>query len=236
MLLRRITKHVKEQNWLAVALDFFIVVVGILIAFQITSWNETRQSHAAEYALTERLTIEFTTLRKELEKRLERGEQLVRKTADLITLIREGVEPKNEEEVRTLLLLASRYNAAVAPPTSFSDALQSGHVSSLRNESLRDALNAYVISTDWWRTVEGPAEPQVDPNSKLNQATTWSVHQSLAEAIRRQVIDYDWVQVSDAESELAVIYRQQMLQAEGYRLELIEVDNVLRALNDTSRP
>lgn len=42
MLLRRITKHVKDQNWFAVALDFFIVVVGILIAFQITNWNEAR--------------------------------------------------------------------------------------------------------------------------------------------------------------------------------------------------
>ena len=36
MILRRITKHVKDQNWFAVALDFFIVIAGILIAFQIT--------------------------------------------------------------------------------------------------------------------------------------------------------------------------------------------------------
>ena len=42
MRLRSITKHVKDQNWFAVALDFFIVVVGILIAFQITNWNEGR--------------------------------------------------------------------------------------------------------------------------------------------------------------------------------------------------
>ena len=43
MLLRSITKHVKDQNWFAVFLDFFIVVVGILIAFQITNWSEGRQ-------------------------------------------------------------------------------------------------------------------------------------------------------------------------------------------------
>ena len=35
MLLRSITKHVREQNWFAVALDFFIVVVGIITAFPI---------------------------------------------------------------------------------------------------------------------------------------------------------------------------------------------------------
>jgi len=42
MLLRSITKHVKDQNWFAVFLDFFIVVAGILIAFQVNNWNEAR--------------------------------------------------------------------------------------------------------------------------------------------------------------------------------------------------
>jgi len=42
MILRRVTEHVKDQNWFAVLLDFLIVVVGILIAFQITEWNEDR--------------------------------------------------------------------------------------------------------------------------------------------------------------------------------------------------
>ena len=46
MILRRITKHVKDQNWFAVGLDFFIVVLGILIAFQITNWSEARQQSA----------------------------------------------------------------------------------------------------------------------------------------------------------------------------------------------
>ncbi|MEL6371535.1 MAG: hypothetical protein AAFY84_00850 [Pseudomonadota bacterium] len=48
MILRRITQHVKDQNWTAVALDFFIVVFGILIAFQITNWSENREDRRAE--------------------------------------------------------------------------------------------------------------------------------------------------------------------------------------------
>jgi hypothetical protein len=56
MILRRLTKHVKEQNWFAVGLDFVIVVLGILIAFQITNWSAARKARAdlvlAEQALT----------------------------------------------------------------------------------------------------------------------------------------------------------------------------------------
>ncbi|VUX56237.1 protein of unknown function [uncultured Woeseiaceae bacterium] len=38
VLLRRITEHMKSQNWFAVALDFVVVVVGIFMAFQIERW------------------------------------------------------------------------------------------------------------------------------------------------------------------------------------------------------
>lgn len=48
MILRRLSQHVKDQNWFAVVLDFIIVVAGILIAFQITSWNEAVQDRRDE--------------------------------------------------------------------------------------------------------------------------------------------------------------------------------------------
>jgi len=42
MLLRRITTHVKEQNWTAVGLDFLIVVFGVFMGFQVANWNDAR--------------------------------------------------------------------------------------------------------------------------------------------------------------------------------------------------
>lgn len=46
MLLRSLTKHVKDQNWFAVGLDFVIVVLGVLLAFQFSNWNEARRAKA----------------------------------------------------------------------------------------------------------------------------------------------------------------------------------------------
>ena len=42
MLLRSITQHLKDQNWFAVGLDFFIVVVGVFIGIQVANWNEQK--------------------------------------------------------------------------------------------------------------------------------------------------------------------------------------------------
>lgn len=43
MLLRSITKHVKEQNWFAVALDFVIVVFGVGAAMLAEQWLSNEQ-------------------------------------------------------------------------------------------------------------------------------------------------------------------------------------------------
>ena len=59
MILRRITGHLKEQNWFAVGVDFLIVVIGILIAFQITEWAGERSDRAREVQIIEDLLTDL---------------------------------------------------------------------------------------------------------------------------------------------------------------------------------
>ncbi len=53
MLLRRITEHIKAQNWFAVGIDFIIVVVGVFIGIQVSNWNA---ANAQQRVLDSRLT------------------------------------------------------------------------------------------------------------------------------------------------------------------------------------
>jgi len=89
MILRRVTEHVKAQNWFAVGIDFVIVVAGILIAFQITTWNEQRQQHAREQQYLGRIAAELDNTILEIEdaialtnERQALGEYLLRTIAD----------------------------------------------------------------------------------------------------------------------------------------------------------
>ena len=59
MLLRRITKHVTDQNWFAVLIDFLIVVVGVFIGIQVANWNEARQERHQEREFLIRLHQDF---------------------------------------------------------------------------------------------------------------------------------------------------------------------------------
>ena len=48
MLLRSISKHIEDQNWFAIGIDFVIVVVGVFIGIQVANWNDARGQRAAE--------------------------------------------------------------------------------------------------------------------------------------------------------------------------------------------
>lgn len=49
MILRRFTKHVKEQNWFAVGLDVIVVIVGIFLGLQVQAWYDGRETKIKEY-------------------------------------------------------------------------------------------------------------------------------------------------------------------------------------------
>ena len=55
MILRRFTQHVKDQNWTAVGLDFFIVVIGVFIGIQVSNWNAERADRFDESVFLARL-------------------------------------------------------------------------------------------------------------------------------------------------------------------------------------
>jgi hypothetical protein len=51
MIIRKMTKHIREQNWFAVSVDALVVVVGIFLGLQVTNWqaNINEQKTAEKY-------------------------------------------------------------------------------------------------------------------------------------------------------------------------------------------
>jgi len=58
MILDNISRALKEQNWLAAAIEFVIVIFGVVIGFQINAWNESRIEREQERDVIARLAVE----------------------------------------------------------------------------------------------------------------------------------------------------------------------------------
>ncbi|MGB7905155.1 MAG: hypothetical protein WCF43_10705 [Steroidobacteraceae bacterium] len=75
MILRRVIEHVKAQHWTAVAIDFVIVVAGILIAFQITAWNDARRERIRERDYLVRIAAELDRSIESIGKSIRRSQE-----------------------------------------------------------------------------------------------------------------------------------------------------------------
>ena len=93
MILSRLSKAIREQNWFAVALEFVIVVAGVLLAFQISLMSERQADRA-------RVEAQIGLLAAEMRANLV---ELQANTAILET---------NNSNLRELRVLLSDYTAA----------------------------------------------------------------------------------------------------------------------------
>ena len=78
MILRRITEHVKTQNWFAVALDFVIVVAGVFIGIQVSNWNQARADRAREHELLVDLRADIAESMQQTQIKMRAFEQVSR--------------------------------------------------------------------------------------------------------------------------------------------------------------
>ncbi|MEE2526596.1 hypothetical protein V0U79_09475 [Hyphobacterium sp. HN65] len=87
MILSRLSQALRTQNWLAVALEFAIVVLGVYLAFQLATWSEARQQDAEATRLQEQLEIEVSAAVDEIESWIAYRTEAVSELHDAILTI-----------------------------------------------------------------------------------------------------------------------------------------------------
>jgi hypothetical protein len=55
MILRRVIKHFRNQEWTAIGIDFVIVVFGVFMGIQVANWNQAQSDNSLGEKFTERL-------------------------------------------------------------------------------------------------------------------------------------------------------------------------------------
>lgn len=159
MLLRRITKHVKDQNWFAVGIDFLIVVIGVFIGLQVANWNDARLQKADERQLVQRLADEAAELISSLSEYRTVHSDTVEANFEFIKLL-EDADACSEvnDAYKRLSLMASDF-----PPPRFSVSTIDGLIGSGRSQliasaDLRDRISEMAdefdfIEKQWTRYV-----------------------------------------------------------------------------------
>jgi len=236
MLLRSITKHVKDQNWFAVALDFFIVVAGILIAFQITNWSEAQKNIQKEAKILATLEADLSDLEVKLIERMQRSRRLRNECGALQELARQDQEPKPEDNVEKLILSCMSTSWGLSPPASFIELMSTGNLSKISDQSVGKMLIEYGQLNALWRNIDGQSPAQKSEESRFRQAIKPKLFNlenddtTAPDFDFKNVFSFDWELMKQADVSIGTIVKMHFDQYQGHKRDLEAVRKVLAEL------
>lgn len=154
MLLRRWIEHVRSQNWLAVALDLAVVVVGVFLGFQLTEWNAHRKDAGLARSYLERLiadveaeieAAEFGQTQLALKR-----ESLERVSAALSVYERDGVFEGDSDMLLVSIVRSTMYSwpAGVVRSPTFDEMTSTGALALIEDPALRTLITNYYYQRE----------------------------------------------------------------------------------------
>lgn len=151
MRYRKITTHLKRQNWLGIIIDFFIVVAGVLIALQLGDWQQALKDAKDQkhYLLA---------LHSDLSSSIESVDTALTENSNFdnfqqITLeVLEGLElnASNRLDFERGLATVGLYSVPVRSWSHFEEMTEAGMLRKLESEALkRRIIAAYDADHDF---------------------------------------------------------------------------------------
>ena len=153
MILRRLTEHVKAQNWFAVALDFLIVVLGVFVATQVANWNAARIERELERAYLVRLHEEVSIMITEQES--ERAQVVARaQRLDEVAAYFEAYGTPGATSLETVgeqcsaVVSSHIFSSDIILPPTISELISTGQILLVSNQELRMRIVRFAQAID----------------------------------------------------------------------------------------
>jgi hypothetical protein len=169
MILARLTRALREQNWLAVALEFTIVVAGVVIGFAVTGWANDRAlaatANRATIDLLEEMEINVWLLRSsnaELARLNASRDLAARATAD------PALRSDPDSQAR---LVEGVMSLAVNPPVPlarsvYDELVATGTLRLIRDTGARREASRFFSEADY-------------AGNQLAQLQTWQIYDAI---------------------------------------------------------
>ena len=143
MILQNLSRAIREQNWFAVALEFVIVIAGIVIGFQVTAWNEARVEQQRGQLYIERLSADLAENRTRTEGNIAFREAVRMLGMDALAFASGQRRPDDSWQVVATYFNASQSGSAYPVRATYEEMLSSGDLRLILDLELRNALTVY---------------------------------------------------------------------------------------------
>ena len=152
MIIRRLADAIHEQNWFTVFVELVLIVAGVFLGIQVSSWNEERIEHQQESLALERIVRDLQAgleiLHREREIFLR-----VRESARILSdTIEYGERLDDDPFVIHHFIQAGQHGVARAEmehDVTFRELIDSGGLDLIKNSDLRQDLISYYRDVNY---------------------------------------------------------------------------------------
>jgi hypothetical protein len=149
LLLRRISTHLKEQNWFAVIAEFLIVVAGVFLGIQVSNWNAGFQEQRDENLILQRLSEETDDLLLAVanEKAALEERTALMMSAQPVIYSAEPARSLTEDECGAIAL-SHIYVLGSDELPILNEVLETGRFDRLKDGAIKRKLREYILFRD----------------------------------------------------------------------------------------
>jgi len=148
MILRSLARHVRDQNWFAVGIDFVIVVVGVFIGIQVANFNAVRIEAAKADSYLQRLHQDVSDDIVMLQQRKALWARQIKLGREALA----ATELRPGEQARAWEIVRAFHHASNSVPLhlrdgTYADMVSSGQLGLIADTDLRDRATLYYTSS-----------------------------------------------------------------------------------------
>ncbi len=144
MLLRRLSQSLKEQNWMAIVIEFILLVAGVFLGIQVANWNAERVDASRGQAYLERINADLGADLANYQDRLRFWGDVSAYGAKGLAYAESGdANGATQWDLLLAYFQASQVAEFYTTDSSFEELKSSGELGLIKDTRFRDSLAQY---------------------------------------------------------------------------------------------
>jgi hypothetical protein len=230
MILLRLSKAVRKQDWFAVLIEFVVVVLGIFAGLQANEWAQERQDRKQERAALERLFLEAVSAHELLNGSVQRTLRLNQLRRNAVRFADSGDPvPEDELPIKIGINTLAMFPAVMPVSVAYDELRSSGQMQLIRSAALRGQIAEFHINLAFHDQLQQGFRDGANRFQEVyRQHVTWDYN---PEATTSDILlsTYNWESLRSDETfifEIIGLLRNQLVAEEG----LIELRDQAKSL------
>lgn len=143
MRYRKILGHIKEQNWVAIVVDLLIVIVGVVIAMELSNWQHRLKDKEDQKHYLLALQDDISASLERIDKALKENAAVIEHQSNALGILEgETLTDDNRADFEAGLWTLGMYSFPELAWSNYEEMKGSGMLRKLESRELRSKITA----------------------------------------------------------------------------------------------